>query len=245
MRSLVASIALVCAAQLAAPPPSQAGSPGPAPREVLVHDCASGDGTCTTSDNEASCSDSSNPCTCDISATPCPPINVVAEPITADLTLSATDNPACDNDPFAACGGTIDACTTNAGSMSTLSVAISGRFKRGDGLRGRGGRPFSVSLTSGICDLGIHACSSTDPTTVLCTNNGERLTESLLATTFGRDIAWQPLPASLASALASTLRITTGTPYVSNVLARTVDHDGTADASATVVRFSVQIEFVQ
>ena len=68
---------------------------------------------------------------------------------------------------------------------------------------------------------------------------------ALLATTFGRDIAWQPLPASLASALASTLRITTGTPYVSNVLARTVDHDGTADASATVVRFSVQIEFVQ
>src|SRR5207249_8956034 len=129
--------------------------------------------------------------------------------------------------------------------MSTLGILIRGRFRRGDGPNGRGGRPFSVSLTSGICDLGIHACSSTDPNTLLCTNNGERLTESLLATTFGRDIAWQPLPSALATALASTLRITTGTPYVSNVLARTVDHDGTADASATVGRFSVQIEFVQ
>ena len=245
MRLFVVSIAFVCAAQLAAPPPLQAGSPGPAPREVLLHDCASGDGTCTTSSNELSCSDSSNPCTCDISGAPCPPITVLAGPFSADLTLSATDNPTCDNDPFVACGGSIDACTTNAGSMSTLSVAISGRFRRGDGPKGRGGKPFSVSLSSGICDLGIHACSTGDPA-LLCTNNGERLTESLLAQgTFGRDIAWQPLPSALASALASALRVTTGTPYVSNVLARTVDHDGTADASATVVRFSVQIEFIQ
>src|SRR5205814_8031093 len=137
----------------------------------------------------------------------------------------------CDNDPFVACGGTIDACTTSAGSMSTLGIAIRGRFRRGDGPNGRGGRPFSVAQTFPICSLGIHACSAGDPA-LLCTNQGERLTESLLSdSTFGRDIAWQPLPTSLATALASILRITTGTPYVSSVLARTVDQNGTASAS--------------
>ena len=244
MRSFVVSLALVLAAHLAAPPPSRAGSPGPAPREVLLHDCASGSGTCTTSNNEAVCSDASNPCTCSLSGTTCPAINVVAGPFNADLVLSVTDNPTCDNDPFVACGADSSPCTTSAGSMSTVDVSIQGRLKRNDNGKGKGGRPFSAEQIFGTCDVGIHSCSSGDPA-LLCSNNGERLTESLLLQTFARDIAWQPLPSSLAGAVSSTLKVKSGTPYVSAVLARTVDQDGTSSAAATTVRFSVQIEFVQ
>jgi hypothetical protein len=243
MKSFVVSMLFVFALHFAAPPVSHAGSPGPAPREVLLHTCPSDAGACTTSNNEASCSDPSGPCTCATSGAPCPPINVVAGPVTADLVLTATDNPTCDSDATLVCGTDIPGCTNSAGSLSTLDILVRGRFRKNDGSKDKGGKPFSVEQSFSSCVLGVHSCSSGDPA-LLCSNNGARLTESLLLETFARDIAWQPLPSSLATALANALKAA-GTPYVSNVLARTVDHDGTADASATVVRFSVQIEFIQ
>src|SRR5262245_56101418 len=144
-----------------------------------------------------------------------PPASAIL--VLADFVLSVDDNPTCDTDAFTfACNDPIPGCTATAGSMSVVSVQISGRQHPGPRppfeLGQHGGRPFSVARSfSGCFPLGGYSARAS-------LDDHTRLTESVLLDLMADDLRYQPFPDTVAAALLREFHLSSGIPVISSVI---------------------------